>query len=369
MIRKLFSLTLALIMSIVVTYTQWHICRAESVETDGETNVISPEQADSSDIDDETESESATEIDDSSNEGSGTENPSEQNESNDGETENTDNCEEELSANVTFKTVYAVVDRKPVECSVTVSGGASPYAVALTINGKTVEELTFTEGIQTFTYMPQYFGTCKTAVTVTDSCGKRVTTSRVIPVAVMDREYPADWDECVRDAVLCGEWDKDLVAIARTQLGYTESEVDFIINSSGEERHYTRYGEWYGAAYSKWCAMFVSFCLEYAGIPETYVPRNANCAQWLEMFQSMGVYAVRDEMLAANGDLVFFDMNGDGRSDHVGIVEKVTADGFDSIEGNVGGAVTREHHGSADSQVMGFASTITLMNQFYSEIP
>jgi hypothetical protein len=28
----------------------------------------------------------------------------------------------------------------------------------------------------------------------------------------------------------------------------------------------TRYGQWYGDAYGDWCAMFVSFCMNNAGI-------------------------------------------------------------------------------------------------------
>ena len=368
MIKKLLSLTLALILLIGVC-AQRDFCRAETAETDGEEYNTPMEQEDTPDGENESESETTPETDDSAADGGTGEKPSGTDENDEGGTENAEPAGEELSLSVTFRDVYAVVDRKAIECTVTARGGAAPYAVTFAINGSTVEERTVTEGTQTFTYMPQYFGTCKAAVTVTDSLGVRKSMSRAVPVAVMDREYPADWTECVRDAVLCGEWNKDLVAIARTQLGYTESKVDFIINSSGEERHYTRYGEWYGAAYSKWCAMFVSFCLEYADIPEANVPRSANCARWLDIFSSMGVYAARGEASAAAGDLVFFDMNGDGRSDHVGIVEKATADGFDSIEGNVRNSVVREHHGSADSQVMGFASMRALMNKSDSETP
>ena len=89
---------------------------------------------------------------------------------------------------------------------------------------------------------------------------------------------------------LTGVWPDDLLNIARSQLGYEESKLNFIIDDEGNRQGYTRYGAWYRASYSEWCAMYVSFCLNYAEIPETVVPREANCEKWIRALSSEGLY-------------------------------------------------------------------------------
>ena len=50
-------------------------------------------------------------------------------------------------------------------------------------------------------------------------------------------------------------------------------------------KDYTRYGEWYGMPYDDWCAMFLSFCLNYADIPRDAIPYEANCPSCIEALQ------------------------------------------------------------------------------------
>ena len=45
------------------------------------------------------------------------------------------------------------------------------------------------------------------------------------------------------------------MAIARTQLGYEESSLNFIVDEEGMRKGYTRYGDWFGSDYGDWCAM------------------------------------------------------------------------------------------------------------------
>ena len=74
------------------------------------------------------------------------------------------------------------------------------------------------------------------------------------------------WDLMFAYLPLSGNWADDLVLVAESQLGYTESAENFDAvlneNKDGYDRFgWTRYGAWYGYPYGDWCATFISFCL------------------------------------------------------------------------------------------------------------
>ena len=119
---------------------------------------------------------------------------------------------------------------------------------------------------------------------------------------------------------------------------------------------YTRYGAWYGSPYGEWCAMFASFCLHYAGVPEDSIPAQAGCIRWTEQLQALGRYAAAGAAAPQPGDLVFFDTGSDSYADHVALVAEVSADGasLTTIEGNVGGCVVRKQHALDEAGLLGF---------------
>ena len=86
------------------------------------------------------------------------------------------------------------------------------------------------------------------------------------PDADVEDQYK--WERSVSAAVLTGEWAHDLIEIAKTQLGYTESKKNYIVTEDGQMKGYTRYGAWAGKAttYADWCAGFVAFCIHFAKI-------------------------------------------------------------------------------------------------------
>lgn len=88
---------------------------------------------------------------------------------------------------------------------------------------------------------------------------------------------------------LSGDWSADLLTVAQSQLGYTQSEKNFEVDADDGQtvRHYTRYGEWYGNPYGEWDVMFLSYCLNYAGIPQSAIPQRA------------GVLALRSDLRGA----------------------------------------------------------------------
>lgn len=88
---------------------------------------------------------------------------------------------------------------------------------------------------------------------------------------------------------LSGDWSADLLTVAQSQLGYEQSEKNFELDADDgvTVRHYTRYGEWYGNPYGEWDVMFLSYCLNYAGIPQSAIPQRA------------GVLALRSDLRGA----------------------------------------------------------------------
>ena len=136
-----------------------------------------------------------------------------------------------------------------------------------------------------------------------------------------DVEDETDWWRMFCDMELSGNWAEDLVMVAESQLGYTESELNFSDEDPWNPHGYTRYGAWYGIPYGEWCAMFISFCMYYAEIPSDFVPYNCHCSEWVRELSERGMYRNWDEGYAPKrGDLIFFDFDQDEKAEHVGII-------------------------------------------------
>jgi hypothetical protein len=177
-----------------------------------------------------------------------------------------------------------------------------------------------------------------------------------------DLETADDWNREFENLELSGNWARDLVLVAATQQGRGESPNNFeaVLNDAGDAwvRHgYTRYGAWYGYPYAEWDAMFVSFCLRYAGIPEENVPNNPTAAFMAESFSMGGLFAGRDYIPAA-GDLIFFDTVDDEITniDHMGIVYHVDAENgtINTVEGDRTDAVATFGYYLNDEQIVGY---------------
>jgi CHAP domain len=97
--------------------------------------------------------------------------------------------------------------------------------------------------------------------------------------------------------------------------------------------NHNKFGVWYGMDYQPWCAMFLSYCLYSAGLPLKITTDKgfAYCPYGIDWFENKGLWHTNPKI----GDLVFFDWESNGVSDHVGFVEKVNTDGsIITIEGN-----------------------------------
>lgn len=103
-----------------------------------------------------------------------------------------------------------------------------------------------------------------------------------------------------------------------------------------------------GAGIGPWCSYFTSWVCAQAGVPvgpngrgEGWVP---NVQQW---GKDTGTWITPSQGVPAQvGDLIVFDRNGDGLTDHIGVVTNVKADGgVDTVEGNSSDKVSARSYG------------------------
>lgn len=152
---------------------------------------------------------------------------------------------------------------------------------------------------------------------------------------------------------LTGDRAADLVAVAQSQLGYTESSRNYIITADGLAKGYTRYGDWYGDPYGDWSSMFAAFCVRYAYIGG--MPMAADPVTWIELLSAEGLYRPAAVGRAAAGTLIFLDKSGDGVPDAVGVVTGTTADGgIVVIEGDAANCVQMQTYAAASTSVVGY---------------
>lgn len=119
---------------------------------------------------------------------------------------------------------------------------------------------------------------------------------------------------------------EQVLDVARSQLGTAETPINR-----------TKYGQWYGMDGQPWCAMFVSWVFDQAGLPiPAKQPKGfAYCPDGVNYFKRIRRWFDRPEV----GDVVFYTFDHDGLADHVGIVEAVISDdSITAIEGNTNAA-------------------------------
>lgn len=131
-----------------------------------------------------------------------------------------------------------------------------------------------------------------------------------------------------------------IVEVALTQLG----------NQGGQP-----YWSWYSFnSRVEWCACFVSWCADQCGYIESgLVPKFAGCVDGANWFKSNGKWQDRTYEPKV-GDIIFFDWEGDGTTDHVGIVEKCENGTVYTVEGNSGDACKQRQYAVGSSNIYGY---------------
>lgn len=179
-----------------------------------------------------------------------------------------------------------------------------------------------------------------------------------------DIETAQYWEKIIPQT-LTGNWGEDITAVAYSQLGYRESENNFVLAEDGVSlRGYTRFGAWYGEPYGEWNAMFVSFCLHYSGIGGDVIPYSSNCGIWASQLGQTGLLYWQSEYTPFPGDLVFFDRDSDGVADSVGIVTEIGEAMMTFAEGDIEGSVQRRECYISDPSILAWVSITEAEAQF-----
>ena len=166
-----------------------------------------------------------------------------------------------------------------------------------------------------------------------------------------DLETPEEWQAANAEAVMTGNWAEDLVSVAQTQLGYEQSEKNFEIDPADGVtlRYYSRYGQSYGNPYGEWDVMFLSYCLKYAGIPQSAIPQEASVLALRSSMSDMEWLLDGEDGSAADvGDIVIYnkyvtrtvavDSSADGAADGLDDQFSMDAEGENGAELETSGA-------------------------------
>lgn len=165
------------------------------------------------------------------------------------------------------------------------------------------------------------------------------------------------------NVTLTGDYHKDIVAVALSQVGYHESNSSSKLggNTSGSY-NYTEYGRWAGNNGQAWCAYFISWCARAARIPTSVIKTTGLAAagyfgvQWHE----------RSGYTPKPGDIIVFDYPAYCQKtpkancgDHVGIVVDYDGTYVYTVEGNSGNSVQRCKYKANDSDIKGYGTYST----------
>lgn len=179
-----------------------------------------------------------------------------------------------------------------------------------------------------------------------------------------DVETPEEWQAVNDEAVMTGNWDEDLLSVAKTQLGYEQSEKNFEIDPADGVtlRYYSRYGQSYGNPYGEWDVMFLSYCLKYAGIPQSAIPQEASVLALRSSMSDMDWLLDGEDGSAANvGDIVIYnkyvtrtvavDSSADGAADDLDDQFSMDAEGENGAALETSGAAALDAAPAADSVI------------------
>ncbi len=172
-----------------------------------------------------------------------------------------------------------------------------------------------------------------------------------------DVESPEDWEEELNELELTGIWGEDLLSVAFSQMGYSESVLNYIVADDGTHKGYTRYGEWKGDRYADWNALFVEFCLRYAEIPEEAFPQADHVEEWIEALseEDIALYRAAGDYTPQEGDLVFLAGEEEQEAVYVGIVSEVEKEGtLWAILGDYEDRVQEQDIALYDERILGY---------------
>lgn len=142
----------------------------------------------------------------------------------------------------------------------------------------------------------------------------------------------------------------EIVRVALGEVGASES-------NGGD----MKYINWYGGfgAGTPWCAIFVSWCANQAGMLNNYVPKYASCDVGKSWFSNKGWYqtspAYGGNYTPKTGDIIFFSgSHTTSDSTHTGIVKSCDGSTVYTIEGNTSNKVAERSYPVNSNYIIGY---------------
>ena len=160
-----------------------------------------------------------------------------------------------------------------------------------------------------------------------------------------------EWYRNLKNVELTGNQRADIVAVARSQVGYTEGSSDNQLSGYAKTNgNHTEYGKWYGLQ-DMWCSMFVSWCANQARVSTGVVPSTSYTVTGLNTFINWGRAYTRAQVANGQytpqpGDIIYFKgSRNTAKTNHVGIVTGYASGTVYTIEGNTNNAADKSTNG------------------------
>ena len=143
-----------------------------------------------------------------------------------------------------------------------------------------------------------------------------------------------------------------IIEVAKKYIGTTEGSAKHkeIIDLYNQARYSDGY---HMTMTDPWCCAFVVAMFQICGMADI-VPGYAYCDGMIQVYKQWGRWNNRIGYTPKKGDVIFYDWNGDGSSDHVGIVSDNSFGQLTVIEGNKSDTVGYRKIGTDSSQIMGY---------------
>lgn len=138
--------------------------------------------------------------------------------------------------------------------------------------------------------------------------------------------------------------------------------VDIALSQEGTTEHGTnqvKYNDWYygrqvsGGSYP-WCAVFISWCANQAGVSTDVIPKTASVSTLYNFFVSKGLFQPKGNGYRPKaGDIM---IQKSGGASHTGIVYDSDNNRFYTIEGNTSNGVYKRSYSYGDNKLTGFGT-------------
>lgn len=190
-----------------------------------------------------------------------------------------------------------------------------------------------------------------------------------------DVEDASIWNAQYADTKWKDAWGEDLVIAAKKQIGYKESTDNYTVAADGSHKGYTRYGQFAGDVYADWDAVFVNFCMHYAGLEKTGLfPKETETAKWHEKFakgnagQNAAYLTDAKDYEPQIGDILFFQKEKEETDDQMGIISSYDKEKNEIkvIEGNSDNAVKENKYAADDKHITAYLKISELETAYKS---